>query len=243
MQVTFKGDGILGGIQVISDVHGNVKGKVGNPAADPPLRPDGKLNVGCAVGRGGSSGVCRPLKPCALVRQCRTEVSPVADMASAPDVSQCMACSTSPRSIQVSHVWCCVLVGVLAVVRSNVAQDKPYTGLTEIKSGEVAEDLAAYLADSEQTNSALALGVSISRDASVRAAGGYLVQVHPDCLHQGFAYMQQRHQDMALTGSQNSVKPKLEFHGRTHSTRCCLRSMAAKCLVRFASPVALPVLA
>ena len=52
MQVTFKGDGILGGIQVIADAHGNVKGKVGNPAADPPLRPDGKLNVGAAVGRG-----------------------------------------------------------------------------------------------------------------------------------------------------------------------------------------------
>lgn len=63
------------------------------------------------------------------------------------------------------------------MVRSNKAQDKPYTGLTEIRSGEVAEDLAGYLADSEQTNSALALGVSINRDASVRAAGGYLVQV------------------------------------------------------------------
>ncbi|CAK0779921.1 hypothetical protein CVIRNUC_004889 [Coccomyxa viridis] len=131
-QVTFKGDGILGGIQVISDVHGNVKGKVGNPAADPPLRPDGKLNVGGAVGR-----------------------------------------------------------GVLAVVRSNVAQDKPYTGLTEIKSGEVAEDLAAYLADSEQTNSALALGVSISRDASVRAAGGYLVQVLPFASEETLSQLEQ----------------------------------------------------
>jgi molecular chaperone Hsp33 len=52
-QVTFKGDGPLGGIQVIGDARGNVKGKVGNPAADPPLRPDGKLNVGAAVGKGG----------------------------------------------------------------------------------------------------------------------------------------------------------------------------------------------
>ena len=51
-QVTFKGDGPLGGIQVIADALGNVKGKVGNPEADPPLRPDGKLNVGAAVGRG-----------------------------------------------------------------------------------------------------------------------------------------------------------------------------------------------
>ena len=82
--------------------------------------------------------------------------------------------------------------GILAVVRSNVAQDKPYTGLTEIKSGEVAEDLAVYLADSEQTNSALALGVSISRDASVRAAGGYLVQVNADCVLQSSVSMHER---------------------------------------------------
>ena len=67
--------------------------------------------------------------------------------------------------------------GILAVVRSNKAQDRPYTGLTEIKSGEVAEDLAAYLANSEQANAALALGVSIHRNAAVRAAGGYLIQV------------------------------------------------------------------
>ena len=85
------------------------------------------------------------------------------------------------------------------MVRSNVAQDKPYTGLTEIKSGEVAEDLAAYLADSEQTNSALALGVSISRDASVRAAGGYLVQVSTDCLLLGCASVHERLAGMART--------------------------------------------
>ena len=34
--MTFRGDDILGGIQVIADAHGNVKGKVGNPDADPP---------------------------------------------------------------------------------------------------------------------------------------------------------------------------------------------------------------
>jgi hypothetical protein len=42
---------------------------------------------------------------------------------------------------------------------------------------QIAEDLATYLVDSEQTNSALALGVCINRDCSVKSAGGYLVQV------------------------------------------------------------------
>ena len=43
----------------------------------------------------------------------------------------------------------------------------------------MAEDLAHYLADSEQVQSALGLGVSFGRDLGVRAAGGFLVQVLP----------------------------------------------------------------
>ena len=61
---------------------------------------------------------------------------------------------------------------MLAVVRSQAAGvkgfERPYTGMVPLVSGEIAEDLARYLADSEQTQSALALGVSINRDCSVR---------------------------------------------------------------------------
>jgi molecular chaperone Hsp33 len=67
--------------------------------------------------------------------------------------------------------------GILSVVRSHPLQPQPYTGMVQIVSGEIAEDLATYMAESEQTNSALALGVAINRDCSVSAAGGYLVQV------------------------------------------------------------------
>ena len=52
MQVSFQGNGPLANLQAIADASGLVKGKVGNPQADPPLRPDGKLDVGAAVGRG-----------------------------------------------------------------------------------------------------------------------------------------------------------------------------------------------
>lgn len=44
------------------------------------------------------------------------------------------------------------------------------------RSGEIAEDLANYLADSEQSNSALGLGVALGRDCRVKSAGGFLVQ-------------------------------------------------------------------
>jgi molecular chaperone Hsp33 len=46
-----------------------------------------------------------------------------------------------------------------------------------IVTGEVADDLANYLVDSEQTNTALGLGVSLDRDAQVKSAGGFLISV------------------------------------------------------------------
>lgn len=107
----------LTAVCAVANSKGEVKISVQNPSADPPLRPDGKLNVGAAVGK-----------------------------------------------------------GILAVVRSHPLMKEPYTGMIPIYSGEVAEDLAHYLQDSEQTNSAIALGVSINRDTSVRSAGGFLVQ-------------------------------------------------------------------
>ena len=55
MQATFNGDGIINGLQAIGTSDGQVKGKVGNSLADPPLRPDGKLNVGAAIGKGRGS--------------------------------------------------------------------------------------------------------------------------------------------------------------------------------------------
>ena len=52
VQVTFRGDGPLGQLTAVSDNLGNAKCLVGNREADPPLRADGKLNVGMAVGKG-----------------------------------------------------------------------------------------------------------------------------------------------------------------------------------------------
>ncbi len=69
--------------------------------------------------------------------------------------------------------------GILAVVRYRPSWREPYTGIVPLVSGEVAEDLSHYLVESEQTASALAVGVFVASDHSVRAAGGYLVQALP----------------------------------------------------------------
>ncbi|MBQ3496525.1 MAG: Hsp33 family molecular chaperone HslO, partial [Oscillospiraceae bacterium] len=52
LTLQIKGDGELGTILAVSDAEGNVRGYVVNPHVDRPLRPDGKLDVGGAVGTG-----------------------------------------------------------------------------------------------------------------------------------------------------------------------------------------------
>ena len=56
-----KGGGPLGTLLAVSDNQGNVRGTVDDPAVDLPLRPDGKLDVGSAVGQDGTLTVIRDL--------------------------------------------------------------------------------------------------------------------------------------------------------------------------------------
>ena len=57
---------------------------------------------------------------------------------------------------------------------------KPYTGTVNLTSGEIAEDLAVYFLKSDQVPSAVGLGVLVDVDYSIKAAGGFVIQLMPD---------------------------------------------------------------
>lgn len=120
LTLQIKGGGPLGTILAVADTDGNVRGYVTNPRVDLPLRADGKLDVGGAVGAGGTITVIKDLN-----------------------------------------------------------MREPYVGTVDLLGGEIAEDIAGYFVESEQIPTACGLGVLIDRDQSVRAAGGYLIQLMP----------------------------------------------------------------
>ena len=117
--LTFRGDGPAGVIMAVADYGGNVKGYIENPAVDLPLKPNGKLDVSGAVGR-----------------------------------------------------------GFMSVVR-DVGLKEPMTGISEIITGEIAEDVTSYYANSEQTPTLLSLGVLVAPDLTCAGAGGVFIQLMP----------------------------------------------------------------
>lgn len=119
LSLQFKGDGPLGLVVTVAGNDGCVRGYVGENNVNLPLKSNGKLDVGGAVGK-----------------------------------------------------------GYLTVIR-DMKMKAPQIGRTDLVSGEIAEDLANYLLKSEQIPSVVALGVYVDRDYSVKAAGGYIIQLMP----------------------------------------------------------------
>ena len=112
-------DGPIKSLTAVTDSNGNVRGYPCNPVVEIPLKPNGKLDVGGAVGR-----------------------------------------------------------GTLTVIRDD-GDKEPYIGSIELVSGEIAEDITSYYAESEQIPTVCSLGVLVNPDLTVKKAGGFLLQLLP----------------------------------------------------------------
>ena len=69
--------------------------------------------------------------------------------------------------------------GTLTVIM-DLGLKEPYNGQVEIQTGEIGDDLAYYFTVSEQTPSAVGLGVMVDTDSYVKHAGGFIIQMMPD---------------------------------------------------------------
>ncbi len=114
-----RGDGPIKQIVATADSQGHVKGYASVPDVDLPLREDGHLNVGAAIGHGS-----------------------------------------------------------LTVIK-DMGFGEPYVGTVQLVSGEIGDDLTYYFAKSEQTPTAVGLGVLVDTDHTIKAAGGFIVQLLP----------------------------------------------------------------
>jgi molecular chaperone Hsp33 len=88
-------------------------------------------------------------------------------------------------------------LGILSVERNHASWKRPYSGIVPLVTGEIAQDLARYLLESEQKPSTLALGIYLGRDGEVEAAGGYLVQRLPGAEESVLEQLEERVGDTA----------------------------------------------
>lgn len=121
--------------------------------------------------------------------------------------------------------------GSLHVTKSyDVGQ--PYVGVVPLYSGEVAEDLAAYLVQSEQIPSMVALGVLASPDG-VRASGGVIAQVLPGADEKAVATLEER--ALAMPPVTKLISDGADAHALLHALSGSLALRAHRSIdLRFA---------
>ena len=81
--------------------------------------------------------------------------------------------------------------GFLTVIK-DMGLKEPYNSQTMLQTSEIGDDLTYYFATSEQVPSAVGLGVLMSKDNTVKQAGGFIVQVMPFAEEETIAKLEQR---------------------------------------------------
>ncbi len=105
--------------------------------------------------------------------------------------------------------------GTLTVIM-DLGLKEPYNGQVEIQTGEIGDDLAYYFTVSEQTPSAVGLGVMVDTDSSVKHAGGFIIQMMPDVEEETVAAIEAKLDgaDPVTTMMERGMSPEdiLEFY-------------------------------
>lgn len=78
------------------------------------------------------------------------------------------------------------------MVLKDLGLKEPYQGIVPLQNSEIAEDFAFYFTKSEQTPSAVALGVLVNPDGTVQTAGGLIIQLLPGCSEGTIAFLEQK---------------------------------------------------
>lgn len=92
--------------------------------------------------------------------------------------------------------------GLLTVTRHQPFQKQPFQGSVEMVSGEIGDDIAHYLHQSQQIRSLISLGVYLDTFGRVRAAGGFLIEVMPGVEEKVVAQLEANQKDATLSVSQ-----------------------------------------
>jgi len=86
-------------------------------------------------------------------------------------------------------------------VSKDLGMKEPFQGQVPLVSGEIGEDFTYYMANSEQTPSAIGVSVLVNPDESVKAAGGFMIQVLPGAEEETIVELEKTIQNMPMISS------------------------------------------